>query len=101
MEKEEKAKVVASVLGAEFFQFLAVLAILPRSIWNWKNRKKPFLPYRPRQNSKCAARNLINAVSQTDATTFAFASVSIILLWYQLSVTVSTCTVQSKALTDL
>ena len=33
METEGKAKVVASVWGAEFIQFLAVLAILPWSIW--------------------------------------------------------------------
>ena len=36
MEAEAKAKVVASVWGAEFIQFLAAEAILPRSIW--KNR---------------------------------------------------------------
>ena len=36
MEREAKAKIVASVLGAEFIQFLAMLAILPPSIW--KNR---------------------------------------------------------------
>ena len=33
METEAKAKVVASGWGAEFIQFLAVLAVLPRSIW--------------------------------------------------------------------
>ena len=32
-ETEGKAKVVASVWGAEFVQFLAVLAVLPQSIW--------------------------------------------------------------------
>ena len=36
MEKETEAKVVASVLGGKFIDFLAALAILPRSIW--KNR---------------------------------------------------------------
>ena len=36
METEAKAKVVASVWGADFVQFLAALAILPQSIW--KNR---------------------------------------------------------------
>ena len=30
MELEDKAKVVASVWGAEFIQFLAALAILPK-----------------------------------------------------------------------
>ena len=32
MEREAKAKVVAFVWGAEFVQFLAALAVLPRSI---------------------------------------------------------------------
>ena len=32
METEEKAKVDASVWGAKFIQFLAALAVLPRSI---------------------------------------------------------------------
>ena len=31
MEREAKAKVVASVWGADFVQFLAALAVLPRS----------------------------------------------------------------------
>ena len=33
METEEKTKVVASNWGEEFIQFLAVLAILPRTIF--------------------------------------------------------------------
>ena len=33
MEREVKAKVVAYLWGAEFVQFLAALAVLPRSIW--------------------------------------------------------------------
>ena len=33
MEAEAKAKVVASVWGATFIQFLAALAVLPRLIW--------------------------------------------------------------------
>ena len=33
MEREAKAKVVASVWGAEIVQFLAVLEVLPRSIY--------------------------------------------------------------------
>ena len=36
METEAKAKVVASVWGTEFAQFLAGLAILPRTIWKKK-----------------------------------------------------------------
>ena len=33
MEREAKAKVVGSVWGADFVQFLAALDVLPRSIW--------------------------------------------------------------------
>ena len=33
MEREAKAKVNASVWGAEFVQFLATLAVLPQSIY--------------------------------------------------------------------
>ena len=33
MESEGKAKVVASVWGAKFVQYLAALAVFPRSIW--------------------------------------------------------------------
>ena len=36
IKAEEKAKVVASVWGAEFIQFLVALAVLPRTIL--KNR---------------------------------------------------------------
>ena len=57
METEAKGKVVASFFfwgGAKFIQFLAALAVLPRS--------KNFAP-------------------QTEATTFAFVSISILLLW--------------------
>ena len=32
MEREAKAKVVASVWGADFIQFLAALSVLPRPI---------------------------------------------------------------------
>ena len=34
IKTEEKAKVVASVWGEEFIQFLAALAVLPRTILN-------------------------------------------------------------------
>ena len=33
MEREATTKVVTSVCGADFVQFLAALAVLPRSIW--------------------------------------------------------------------
>ena len=44
METEAKAKVVASVWGAEFIQFLAALAVLPRSIW--KKRLNSFFAFK-------------------------------------------------------
>ena len=59
-EREAKAKVVASVWGADFFQFLAALAVLPRSIW--KDR-------------------MLNKICHQMATNLAFASVSILLLY--------------------
>ena len=71
MEREAKAKVIASVWGAHIFQFLAALAVLLRSINPGKIAS--------------AARNLINSAPQTDATSVAFASVSI--LFYGLSQT--------------
>ena len=36
MKTEAKAKVVASVWGADLVKFLAALAVLPRSIWKNK-----------------------------------------------------------------
>ena len=59
MEREAKAKVVASVWGAKFVQFLAALAVLPRSIW---------------KNKGCG-KELNNFAPQTDATTFALFSI--------------------------
>ena len=43
---------------------------------------QPFLPNRPRQNSQ-RGKELNKFCPQTDATTFAFASVSTLLLWHQ------------------
>ena len=34
VKRDAKAKVVASVWGPDYVQFLATLAVLPRSIWN-------------------------------------------------------------------
>ena len=56
VEREAKAKVVASDWGAEFIQFLAALTVLPRSIWkkwlnsfysfpSWYNRKQLWFRY--------------------------------------------------------
>ena len=56
MEREAIAKVVASVWGAEFMQFLAALAVLPLSIW----KKRLNSSYSSKSIS--AARNLINSV---------------------------------------
>ena len=65
---EEKAKVVAAVLGAEFIKFLAALAILPRTIL--KNRMNSFFYFksswcnsshysnRPVQNSYIARQGI-------------------------------------------
>ena len=50
IETEGKAKVVPSVWGAEFVQFLSELAILPQSIWK-NGMNSTFLPNRLRQNS--------------------------------------------------
>ena len=43
METEGRAKVVTSVWGAKFVQFLAALAVLPGSFWKkWSNSAGPF-----------------------------------------------------------
>ena len=60
MEKEAKAKVVVSVWGAEFFQFLAALAVLSRSIW--KNRMYSTLSSKlTKAKLASAARNWIKS----------------------------------------
>ena len=76
MEREAKAKVVASVWGTDFVQFLATLAVLPRSIV--KNRMNLTVSFKSTKAS--AARNWTNSVPQADATTFTFSSLSILLL---------------------
>ena len=56
MGTEEKAKVVASVWGTEFVQFLATLAVLPRSMW--KNRMNSTFSFNIDQGKTAsAARN--------------------------------------------
>ena len=69
MEREAKATVVASVWRAKCVQFFAALAVLPQSIW------KKLL-------------NLINffAPNTVYATTFALASVPILLLCPHLTI---------------
>ena len=49
IELEDKAKVVASVWGTEFVQFLAALARL--GLFKRKGRIYPLFPNRPRKNS--------------------------------------------------
>ena len=56
METEAKAKVVAPVWGTEFIQFLAALAILPRSILEEYNEFNIFFQI-DRGKTASAARN--------------------------------------------
>ena len=57
MEREEKAKVVASVWGADLVQFFAALAVLPRSIWKkMMNSTVSSKPTEAKQNAS-AVRN--------------------------------------------
>ena len=60
MEREAKAKVVASFWGADFFQFLAALAVLPR--WIWKNRMNSTVSSKPTE-AKQQARQGIASLS--------------------------------------
>ena len=79
MELEDKAKVVLSGWGAEIVQFLAMLTVLPRSVW--KNRMNLTVSSKwTKGKTASAARNLTNFGPQTDATTFALSSNSIRLL---------------------
>ena len=82
MGTEAKAKVVASVWRADFVQFLAAFAVLPQSIW--KNRLNSSY-FSKSTETKLLARQGIeqNLHPQTDAMTFAFASVYILLLCLQ------------------
>ena len=66
-------------INSLIYPFLAAQAALPRSIWE----KVELLLFFKIDRGKIAsaARNWINSVPQTDATTFAIASVSILLLW--------------------
>ena len=78
MATKAKAKVVASFRGAAFIQFLANLATLHRSIW--KNRMDSIVSSKSTE-AKQLARNWTKSAPQTDVTTFAFASLSILLLY--------------------
>ena len=71
MELEDKAKVVASVWGEEFVQFLAALAVLPQSIW-----KKQL------NSAGLFGKTLYFKMTETKqlATTFSLPSISLLLL---------------------
>ena len=77
MEREGKAKVVASIWGTEFVQFLACFASVDLEEKDEFNR---FFQI-DRGKTDSAAKNLTNSVPQIDETTFAFASLTILLLW--------------------
>ena len=87
--RQKVLEAVESVWGAKFVQFLAELAVLPRSIW--KEQLNPAgLFGKKRLNSTCfftttetkqLARQGIYQIEQTDTKTFALSSVSIFLLW--------------------
>ena len=80
MELKDKAKVVASVWGVEFVQFLAALAVLFALVYlKAKGRIHPIFPNGPRQNQQ-RGKELHKFCPQTDATTFALSSNSILLL---------------------
>ena len=92
IETEGKAKVFASVFGAEFVQFLAALAVLPQFIWKKRLNSDGLLEKTVKSNrffqnnrdkTASKARNLTNFALQTDATdvtTFAFAHIPILFL---------------------
>ena len=82
MERDAKAKVVTSVWGAELLKFLAELAVLPWSVW--KKQLNSSYSYKSTENKTAgAARNWTKSFPQKDAMTFAFASLSILLLCAQ------------------
>ena len=74
MEREAKAKFVASVWGADFVQFFSTVGL---------EEMVEFILFFHIDWGKTAsvARNWTKSAPQTDATTFAFASLSILLLW--------------------
>ena len=89
VKRDAKAKVVASVWGPDYVQFLATLAVLPRSIWN--NRMNSTVSSNPKEAKHLARQGTEQNLPppQTEATTFAFASLSILLLcrghsWHSL-----------------
>ena len=74
IELEDKATVVASVWGTEFAQFLAALAVLSGSFWKKRSNSSYF------SKSTEAKQLARQGIEQTDTTTFALSSNSILLL---------------------
>ena len=80
IELEYKAKVVASVWGAEFVQFLASCRASCFDLVYLKEKVEFILFYQiNRGKTASAARNGTNFAPQTDATTFALSTNSILL----------------------
>ena len=79
METEAKAKSSSLFGGAEFVQFLAALCLDLFGRNGWIQRV--YLEKIDRGKTASAARNF---ATQTDATEFAFASVSILLPWLRV-----------------
>ena len=94
IKTEEKAKVVASVWGEEFIQFLASLAVLHWKIWirGWI---APGWFEIVQVKIANAAMNWINYSPKTAATTFVF-SVFILLLWLCSLYTFCTCSTSNN-----
>ena len=86
METEGKSKFVASVRGANFFQFLASLAVLHWLSWKkWMNSTVSFKSTMTKQLKR--GKDWTNVAPQTGVTTFSLTSVLIILLWSRVTAT--------------
>ena len=78
METEDKAKAVASVSGSKFVQFLAALETVEFSRSIWKKRLNLTDSSKYTEAKQIARQETF--LPQTDATTFALPSVSILIL---------------------
>ena len=80
MDREAKAKGVVSVWGTDFVHFLAMLAVLPRSIW--KNSINSTVSSKSTEAKQLVRQGIEqNLPPQPDVTIFSFASVFVLLLW--------------------
>ena len=57
IETEGKSKVVMSVWGAKFVQFLAALAVLPESIW--KKRLNSSVSFKTTETKQLARQGIV------------------------------------------